>query len=55
MMTETDNFNSGKDWSEMDLWDLESYLRMGASIEEIARFMCRDVDEVRQKADEIQV
>jgi hypothetical protein len=40
-------------WSEMELADLEHGLRLGVSLEVIADFIKRDVDEVRQKADEL--
>jgi ubiquinone biosynthesis protein UbiJ len=43
------NINSGKAWSEMDLADLANALTFGTPIEEIAAFLCRDVDEVREK------
>ncbi len=43
------NFNSGEPWSEMDLYDLRYGLQIGTSVEELADFLCRDVEEVRQK------
>jgi hypothetical protein len=43
------NLNGGKPWSDMDLADLAQSLTWGAPIEEIAVFLCRDVDEVREK------
>jgi hypothetical protein len=53
-MTDLD-LNDGKDWSEMDLFDLRVMLESGDTIEEIARFLCRSktVDEVREKAREL--
>jgi hypothetical protein len=43
------NINSGQHWSETDLWDLRNSLAHGRSAEEVADFLCRDTDEVRQK------
>jgi ubiquinone biosynthesis protein UbiJ len=43
------NVNTGKAWSEMDIADLANALTRGTPIEEIADFLCRDVDEVREK------
>jgi hypothetical protein len=43
------NINTGKPWSEMDLIDLANCLTFGTPIEEIANFLCREVDEVREK------
>lgn len=48
------NINSGKLWSVMDLTDLHNGLHIGAPIEELADFLCRDVEEVRAKAAELQ-
>ena len=47
------NVNSGKPWSEMDLRDLRNAMRFADSIEKIADFLCRDVEEVREKVAEI--
>jgi hypothetical protein len=44
---------SDRRWSAMELDDLEHGLRIGVSIEVIADFIKRDVDEVRQKAAEL--
>jgi hypothetical protein len=41
--------NSGKEWSPMDLADLQNSLAEGYSIEEVAQFLCRDVGEVQAK------
>jgi hypothetical protein len=38
----------------MDLSDLKDGLRLGTPIEELADFLCRDIDEVRAKAAEFQ-
>jgi hypothetical protein len=43
------NRNSGQPWSEMDLWDLRNSLSHGRTADEVAEFLCRDTDEVRQK------
>jgi hypothetical protein len=43
------NINTGKSWSEMDLADLANHLTRGIPLEEIANFLCRDVDVVREK------
>jgi hypothetical protein len=47
--------NDGKEWSEMDIFDLKNHLRTGASIEEMATFLCRrgTIDDVRRKAEEL--
>jgi hypothetical protein len=44
------NLYSGEPWSEMDIIDLERLTGIGVPIEEIADFLMRDVEEVRQKA-----
>jgi len=40
-------------WSEIELSDVRRGLKIGVSIEIIADFINRDVDEVRQKAHEL--
>ena len=45
--------NSGIPWSEMDIRDLKQSIAYGDTIEDTASFLCRDVPEVRQKAEEI--
>jgi hypothetical protein len=42
--------NSGEPWSEMDVEDLRHSLDYGNTFAATARFLCRDEDEVRQKA-----
>jgi hypothetical protein len=42
--------NSGEPWSEMDVSDLTRSLDYGNTFAQAARFLCRDEDEVRQKA-----
>jgi hypothetical protein len=44
------NANSGEPWSEMDVWELENSMEYGRSFAEVAGFLYRDEDEVRQKA-----
>jgi hypothetical protein len=45
--------NSGKPWSEMDIQDLRASLDFGNTYADAARMLCRDEDEVRQKATEL--
>jgi hypothetical protein len=45
--------NSGEPWSEMDISDLTNELAHGRTMVETASFLCRDEDEVRQKAKEL--
>jgi hypothetical protein len=47
------NVNSGKEWSEMDINDVRQCLAEGASADDIADFLCRDVDEVKRKIAEL--
>jgi hypothetical protein len=47
------NMNSGKEWSVTELFDLRNHLAQGVRVEETARFLCRDVEEVRAKATEL--
>ena len=42
--------NSGAPWSEMDISDLTNELARGQTMAQTASFLCRDEDEVRQKA-----
>jgi hypothetical protein len=42
--------NSGEPWSEMDFADLTNALNIGRTFAQTASFLCRDEDEVRQKA-----
>jgi len=50
---EMPNINSGKPWSEMDLADLANCLEFGEPVEQIADFLCRDVEEVEAKVAEL--
>jgi hypothetical protein len=45
-----EDINSGKPWSAMDLADLEELLGSGSSIESIASYLCRGVEEVETEA-----
>jgi hypothetical protein len=47
------NLNSGKPWSQMALYDLRYWLKHGDSVEQVAEFLCRDVNEVREKMVEL--
>ena len=54
MMANEPNLNEGKPWSEMDLVDLRNSLALGRSVEYIADFLCRSVEEVRKKIAELE-
>ena len=43
------NLNSHMEWSGMDQLDLEYGLAHGHSVEEIASFLCRGVEEIEAK------
>ena len=47
------NINSGKPWSEMGLDDLANCLKLGEPVEQIADFLCRDIEEVEAKVAEL--
>jgi hypothetical protein len=47
--------NSGMEWSAMDIADLENCLRTGTPLPEIASFLMRDEEEVRQKIEELRL
>ena len=51
--TEPMDANSGEPWSKMDLDDLKASLAFGNRIEATANMLCRDEDEVREKAKEL--
>ena len=44
---------NGDLWSETDLFDLRNDVAQGTPIECIALFLCRDIDEVRAKIDDL--
>jgi hypothetical protein len=52
MMTD---INSGAKWSESDIRDLRDAVQRGETAEEIATFLCRDVDEVLAKIAELEL
>ena len=43
----------GKPWARADLFFLEDSLQRGMSLAEIARFLSRTADEVREKAKDL--
>jgi hypothetical protein len=45
--------NSGEPWSEMNIADLTHSLAYGNTIADAASMLCRDEEEVRQKAKEL--
>jgi hypothetical protein len=49
------NINSGKPWSEIDDFDLKNSLAYGRSISEVADFLCRDEEEVRERAKQLNI
>jgi hypothetical protein len=48
------DLNTGKEWSEMDLFDLANSVRLNQPVEEIAMFVCRSRREVRDKMAELE-
>jgi hypothetical protein len=42
--------NAGEPWSAMDVAELEELIERGRSLEAIADYLCRDVDEVEIEA-----
>lgn len=47
------DWNDDLPWDELALEDLRRSLEDGDSIEEAAEFICRSVDQVRMKAEEM--
>ena len=45
--------NSDDPWSETEISDLTNELARGRTIEETAIFLCRDLEDVRQKVKEL--
>ena len=41
------NANSGEPWSEMDLWELKTSMKYRRSLAEVAGFLYREEEEVR--------
>ena len=50
---ERSDANSGKDWSETDLADLQHCVKIGMSETDIAGFLRRPVTEIRERAAEL--
>jgi hypothetical protein len=48
------DLNTGKEWSEIDLFDLANSARLKNPLEEIASFLCRSRREVREKIAELE-
>jgi hypothetical protein len=46
--------NAGKPWSAMDMADLFDFHETGSSVADIADYLCRSVEEVQAKIDEIE-
>jgi hypothetical protein len=46
--------NAGKPWSAMDMEDLFDFHETGTPIAEIASYLCRTVEEVQAKIDEVE-
>ena len=45
--------NSGKEWSDMDVVDLQQCVKIGMADTEIAGFLCRPTKEIRERAAEL--
>jgi hypothetical protein len=52
-MSDDEDLNTGKDWSQMDIIDLQQGVALGNSVEEIAAFPMRSEREIREKAKEL--
>ena len=52
---EPENLNVGKDWSEMDLWDLRNCVQRQQSVTEMADFLMRTEGEVIDKVCELKL
>jgi hypothetical protein len=46
--------NAGQPWSAMDMADLFDMHESGMPVEKIADYLCREVDEVQAKIDEVE-
>ena len=53
MSGEKPNLQSGKEWSHVDIADLQSQAAFGNTVAEIAGFLMRTEAEVREKAKEL--
>jgi hypothetical protein len=54
-MSETPNLNTGKSWSDADDLDLKAALEHCPTIQEIADFLCRTEQEVRDRMRELKL
>ena len=50
---ERPNANGGKDWSDMDVADLQQCVKIGMVDTEIAGFLRRPTEEIRERAAEL--
>jgi hypothetical protein len=48
------NINSGQSWSAMDMADLFVMHESGMPVDQIAEYLCREVDEVQTKIAELE-
>ena len=46
--------SSGQPWSEMDMADLFDMHESGMPVDQIADYLCREIDEVQTKIDEVE-
>jgi hypothetical protein len=44
------NANSGKEWSDMDVADLQQCVKIGMADTDIASFLRRSTEEIRERA-----
>jgi hypothetical protein len=51
-MMERSYANSGKEWSDMDVADLQQCVKIGMADTDIASFLRRRTEEIRQRATE---
>jgi hypothetical protein len=47
------NANSGKEWSDMDVADLQQCVKIGMADTDIASFLRRSTEEIRERAAEL--
>jgi hypothetical protein len=50
----TREVNDMKEWSAVDVFELHQYLQRGYGLEDVARFLCRDVEAVGLKFEELE-
>jgi hypothetical protein len=53
MIEERPNLNTGKAWSDVDVFDIRWQVKRKVPVDEIAEFMCRTEKEIRDKAREL--